>query len=174
MPQIKNKVSIVSYLKFLLKSTNQHGVHSPFVYSLVTQCFYKRKKFKPYGNWNKKQRLLYRILQYFQPQTLLEVSQKSALEVFNLRLPIHREATNQSYDFVYFDKPSLADFQRLLPTQHNDSVWVINHIYKNPETQHIWHIIKEKPEVTVTINTFYYGLVFFRKEQQKEHFSIRV
>ena len=33
---------IKSYLQFLFKSTNQHGVHSPFVYNLVTNCFYKK------------------------------------------------------------------------------------------------------------------------------------
>lgn len=32
----------IEYLKFLLKSSNQHGVHSPFVYHLVTNCFYKK------------------------------------------------------------------------------------------------------------------------------------
>lgn len=167
-------MSLLSYLKFLLKSTNQHGVHSPFVYSLVTQCFYKKRKYKPYGNWNKKQRLLYRIIQYFQPQTLLEVSENSVLDVFNLGLPIHTEVGNHSYDFVYFDKSSLQDFEQLLPTQQNDSIWVINHIYKTQKAQQIWQTIKENPRVTVTVDTYHYGLVFFRKEQQKEHFVIRV
>ena len=29
-----------SFIKFLFKSNNQHGIHSPFVYDLVTHCFY--------------------------------------------------------------------------------------------------------------------------------------
>jgi hypothetical protein len=37
-----------------------------------------------------------------------------------------------------------------------------------------WEIIKQHPKVTVTINTFYWGFVFFRSEQIKEHFTIRV
>ena len=32
-----------SYLKFLLKSQNQHGLHSPFVYYFVTKGLYKQK-----------------------------------------------------------------------------------------------------------------------------------
>lgn len=167
-------MNLIAYLKFLLQSTNQHGVHSPFVYSLVTQCFYKKRKYKPYGNWNKKQQLLYRLLKYFQPKALLEVSERPVLEVFNLGLLIHKEVTKQSYDFVYFDKPSLQDFERYLPTQQNDSIWAVNNIYKSPEAQQIWQTIKENPEVTVTVDTYHYGLVFFRKEQQKEHFVIRV
>jgi len=37
-----------------------------------------------------------------------------------------------------------------------------------------WHYIKEHSKVTVTIDTFQWGIVFFRREQEKEHFIIRV
>ena len=40
--------SIVSYLKFLMRSTNQHGVHSPFVYNLITACFYDKTNYNSY------------------------------------------------------------------------------------------------------------------------------
>ena len=39
---------IIKYVQFLSKSTNQHGVHSPFVYDLITQCFYDKT---PYQNY---------------------------------------------------------------------------------------------------------------------------
>lgn len=38
-----------AYLKFLWQSTNQHGVHSPFVYQLVTRCFYDYEFYPSYG-----------------------------------------------------------------------------------------------------------------------------
>jgi hypothetical protein len=37
-----------------------------------------------------------------------------------------------------------------------------------------WNIIKEHSLVTVTIDVFQWGIVFFRREQPKEHFIIRV
>jgi len=37
-----------------------------------------------------------------------------------------------------------------------------------------WAIIINHPKVTVSIDTFYWGIVFFRKEQVKEHFTVRV
>ena len=39
---------IKSYLKFLLHSKNEHGVHSPFVFDLVTKCFYDNNKYPEY------------------------------------------------------------------------------------------------------------------------------
>ena len=37
-----------SYIFFLFRSTNQHGVHSPFVYSFVTKCLYNKTNFTDY------------------------------------------------------------------------------------------------------------------------------
>ena len=41
---------IKSRLNFLLKSSNQHGIHSPFVYDLITKCFYDKTPFSAYHN----------------------------------------------------------------------------------------------------------------------------
>ncbi|MCB0466005.1 MAG: class I SAM-dependent methyltransferase, partial [Aequorivita sp.] len=38
-----------SYIKFLRLSKNKHGVHSPFVFDLVTKCFNDKKKYPEYG-----------------------------------------------------------------------------------------------------------------------------
>ncbi|TDA94761.1 class I SAM-dependent methyltransferase, partial [Halomonas marinisediminis] len=40
--------------------------------------------------------------------------------------------------------------------------------------QEAWTHIKKHPKVTVSIDTFYWGIVFFRKEQEKEDFVIRL
>jgi hypothetical protein len=37
-----------------------------------------------------------------------------------------------------------------------------------------WQTIKAHPKVSVTIDTYQWGMVFFRKEQAKEHFTIRI
>ena len=39
---------IKQYIKFLFKSTNHHGVHSPFVYNLITKCFYDKSYYPAY------------------------------------------------------------------------------------------------------------------------------
>ena len=39
---------IQAYLKFLWRSTNAHGVHSPFLYRLLTECLYDRTSYPEY------------------------------------------------------------------------------------------------------------------------------
>ena len=43
------RYALSSYSKFLWRSTNAHGIHSPFVYDLVTKCFYDQKKHPQYA-----------------------------------------------------------------------------------------------------------------------------
>ena len=38
--------------------------------------------------------------------------------------------------------------------------------------QEAWEEIKKHPQVSVTVDLFFWGLVFFRKEQEKENFII--
>lgn len=82
------------------------------------------------------------------------------------------------YKLIYFDgnhkeEATLQYFEMLLPTISNGSVWIFDDIHWSPEMERAWETIKKHPKVTVTIDTFQWGFVFFRKEQVKEHFVIR-
>src|SRR5690606_3452789 len=83
-----------------------------------------------------------------------------------------------SYDLIYFDgnhqkQASIDYFEKLLPLSHNDSVFIFDDIHWSPEMTEAWEYIKAHPSVKVSIDTFFWGLVFFRKEQEKQHFVIR-
>ena len=262
---------IKSYIKFLFHSKNEHGVHSPFVFDLVTKCFYDTTKYPEYetlksyrksllGNKNtidvtdfgagsrvfksntreiskiaqtagitpKNAELLFRIVRYFQPKSVLEIgtslglatsalslgnknaqiitlegcpntiaTAKKMFQVSSFKFPNNNvefvntefnlyfenfkpETLNlkpQIFDLVYFDgnhskKATLDYFEALLPTISNDSVWIFDDIHWSAEMEEAWEIIKNHPKVSVTIDTFQWGIVFFRTEQVKEHFII--
>lgn len=83
-----------------------------------------------------------------------------------------------TYDLIYFDgnhskEATLHYFEALLPTITNNTVWIFDDIHWSSGMQEAWETIKKHPKVTVTIDTFQWGLVFFRKEQEKEHFILR-
>jgi hypothetical protein len=61
-----------------------------------------------------------------------------------------------------------------LPTITNETLWIFDDIHWSIEMEEAWEKIQQHPKVTVTIDTFQWGIVFFRKEQPKEHFVIRV
>ncbi|HEU0137328.1 MAG TPA: class I SAM-dependent methyltransferase, partial [Flavobacterium sp.] len=69
---------------------------------------------------------------------------------------------------------TLRYFDLLLPTVTNDSVWIFDDIHWSRDMEDAWEEIKAHPKVTVTIDTFQWGIVFFRKEQRKEDFFVRV
>ncbi len=254
---------IKSFITFLLKSTNQHGIHSPFVYNLVTKCFYHKTNIEKVNSFNsvkqwlyknpkiinvtdfgsgskvfksnkrkvsdiakvagissKKGLLLLRMLNYFKPQNILEIGTSVGLstavlsignpkatintlegctntagvaqELFNTfklkniqlnignfkdtLLPI---VTKTKFDLIYFDgnhqkEATLRYFNLCLKTVQNNSIFIFDDINWSKEMQEAWFLIKEHPKVTVTIDTFFWGIVFFRKEQAKQHFKIRV
>jgi predicted O-methyltransferase YrrM len=262
---------IKSYLKFLWHSKNEHAVHSPFVFNLITKCFYDKKPKPEYqvlkeyrnsllenkntievtdfgagskvfksntrqiakivktaGISPKRAELLFRITNYFQPKSILEIGTSlglatSALALGNSKAKIttlegcletakiaqlqlaklssraqSRDNINNvksvvtefsvyfstsnfqllTSDLIYFDgnhskTATLEYFELLLPTITNDTVWIFDDIHWSPEMSAAWEIIQKHPKVTLTIDTFQWGLVFFRREQPKEHFVIR-
>lgn len=255
---------IKAYLKFLWNSKNEHAVHSPFVFHLVTKCFYDRKLKPEYqvlknyrnsllenkntievtdfgagskvfksnsrqiskiaktaGITQKRAELLFRITNYFQPESVLEIGTSlglatSALALGNKKSKIitlegcpetakiaqdqlkkfninnvesvakefktyfeNCQLSTVNYQLIYFDgnhskKATLDYFEILLPTITNETIWIFDDIHWSKDMEESWEIIKIHPKVSVTIDTFQWGLVFFRKEQEKEHFVIRV
>nr|WP_316928856.1 class I SAM-dependent methyltransferase [Salinimicrobium xinjiangense] len=86
---------------------------------------------------------------------------------------------NTKYSLLYIDgnhqkEATLSFFEKLLPTVHNDSVMIFDDIHWSAGMEEAWEEIKTHPQVRVTIDTFQWGLVFFRREQEKEHFIIRI
>lgn len=289
--------SVSSYVRFLLHSTNAHGVHSPFVYDLLTKCFYDQNNYTQYkalikfrkalknsgksiyvkdfgaGSRDqnlqkhqtrpvkqmlsnasvrlKRQRLLFRLVQFLQPKTILELgthlgmgtiamaSGNPKAEITSLEgcpntaeftrshleswlEEIHSEATipnhdenqvnilnitfaeyfekikqdmdlrepaaernaneaaaNKKFDIIYLDghhdgSATLKYFEQIKSLIYQDSLVIIDDIHWSKSMTAAWNKIIKDPQVTVSIDTYFWGLIFFRKEQAKEHFTVRI
>ena len=82
-------------------------------------------------------------------------------------------------DFAFFDgnhryEPTLHYFELCLAHRTDESVFVFDDIHWSADMERAWEVIKAHPEVMLTVDLFYIGLVFFRKNQPKQHFSLRV
>jgi predicted O-methyltransferase YrrM len=172
------------------------------------------------GISSKSAQLLFKIIHYFQPESILEIGTSlgiatSAMSLGNKNSKIitlegcantisvaksqcqlqnlnniefiisefssyltTQNLQPRTYKLIYFDgnhskKATLDYFEFLLPTITNDSVWIFDDIHWSENMEDAWEIIKKHPKVTVTIDTYQWGIVFFRREQKKEHFVIR-
>jgi predicted O-methyltransferase YrrM len=71
-------------------------------------------------------------------------------------------------------EPTIDYFQKLLAKADENSIFIFDDIHWSKGMEEAWEYIKQHPSVTLTIDLFFIGLVFFRKEQKvAQHFSIR-
>lgn len=62
----------------------------------------------------------------------------------------------------------------VLQKMHSDSWMIVEGIHTSSEMEYAWARLKKQPEVRLTIDLFFIGLLFCRKEQkEQEHFIIR-
>ena len=85
----------------------------------------------------------------------------------------------QKYDLVFFDgnhskEATLRYFNWAKDNSNENTIFIFDDIYWSKGMTEAWETIKKHPQVTVTIDTFFWGFVSFRKEQAKEHFTIRI
>ena len=171
------------------------------------------------GITQKRQRLLFRLVQYLQPTSILELGTSLGMathamalgnpkatvqtvegcpntlqkatdyfakhQLLNIKTyqqsfeDFFKEYPSETFDLVFIDgnhnkENTVTYFHTLLQYIHNDSVLIFDDIYWNKGMTEAWQEIIKHEQVTVSIDTFQWGLVFFRKEQRKQHFCIRL
>jgi len=87
-------------------------------------------------------------------------------------------AQQPSLDFVYIDGNHRKDatlnyFKWCLPKVTENSLLIFDDIYWSEGMKEAWTEIKNHPDVTITIDLFWIGLVYFKKGQAKEHFKLK-
>jgi predicted O-methyltransferase YrrM len=82
-------------------------------------------------------------------------------------------------DFAFVDgnhrkEPTLQYFRQLLDKTNEQSLIIFDDIHWSEEMEEAWEEIKSHPRVTLTIDLFFIGLVYFRREfKVKQDFTIR-
>lgn len=168
----------------------------------------------------KQARLLYRLTQKFQPETILEMGTAAGFSASYLKFPVPEskmisldgcpnlatvaqktfeelkvqnievrtgnfEQTLpeilkeiKTLDFVFFDgnhkkEATLHYFSQCMERITEKSVFVFDDIHWSPGMAEAWDTIKNDSRVTLSIDLFWLGLVFFRQGSPKQDFIIR-
>jgi predicted O-methyltransferase YrrM len=70
--------------------------------------------------------------------------------------------------------PTIKYFETILPKIHEGSIIIFDDVHWSGEMEAAWEKIRKDERVTLSIDLFFIGLVFFRKEfREKQHFTIR-
>lgn len=150
----------VDYALHFLTSHSRHGTHSPFVYRLVDEVIYVPRKKRE--SLSKVERFISRLVNWFNPSNVFRIGDP---------LPLH------PVDFVIADGAEVetigTQLGQVWPQVHAGSVLILVGIYRNSRMKGLWRTIQKRPNVTVTIDLFHLGLVFFHKGQAQEDFRIR-
>ncbi len=152
---------IKSYIKFILHSKNEHGVHSPFVFDLVTKCFYVSNF--PFENLNypSTNKLILKTIHYLNLKNCVRFDAQ--------------QEVNTTVDGLIVSGNSLINFsiEKIIPLCTNETCIFIEKIHQTEKNKAVWKKLHKDPRITVSIETFNLGLLFIRKEQKKEHFILK-
>jgi hypothetical protein len=185
----------MSYTSFLWKSSNAHGIHSPFVYGFVAHGIYGRNhrvvpKRKYEGISADALEVLFRTLGYFKAFRLMVTGNDKLAHTLTETIRTAGEDTSTQ---MWFFSPMasvpggaelvvlagnnyneiLAAFERGLEDANDKTVFALGNIYATPQMQLAWEKIKANPKISVSIDTYHLGLLFIRRGQAKQHFTIR-
>lgn len=254
----------LSYLRFLLRSGNAHGLHSPFVFGLYAHVINHTGQFAAFRAIEQRRRalkassqtiqvrdfgagshtgagrqrrlqdiartaakpaplaqLLFRLVNHFQPRTILELGTSLGLTTAYLAAadsrsrvltfegcPATAAVARETFqnlqlrninliegnlddtlapalaglhaplDFAFFDgnhryEPTLRYFELCLPHRTERSVFVLDDIHWSQDMERAWNVIRKHPDVRLTVDLFFVGLVFFRRNQPRQHFRLR-
>lgn len=82
-------------------------------------------------------------------------------------------------DVLYIDgnhayEPTISYFKMALEKRNANSIFIFDDIYWSEGMEKAWKEICTHPEVSLSLDLFYFGIVFFRTENKnKEHFVLK-
>ena len=96
---------------------------------------------------------------------------------FSQSLPLALSKTRE-LDFVYFDgnhkkEPTLDYFRACLQQMHPGSVFIFDDIHWSRDMTEAWNEIKMHPSVTLSVDLYSMGIIFFREATQVQHFKLK-
>jgi hypothetical protein len=162
---------IFSKVLFWCQAKNRHGVHSPFIYEFLDRAVYTPGVQKGVST----QRLLKSARLHFNPKRIWTASNLPGKSGIRGILEVDSTLPGPPFDLLVFDRPSHEVGEILSdPGQwHNDSVVYLGNLRGSASAYAMWEQISLHPSIRVVVESYWEGLLFFRKEQAKQHFKIR-
>lgn len=184
-----------------------YGVHSPFAFDLITNVIYEKRPYYAYadlkkrckelqcsgekrsGGLDKVNKLLFRLVNRCQPQTILDLGTSSLAACYLIAgksaARYYQGSTfsesafpeKETIDFLYMHHyPDSAEAERSFLSCVNltteKSLFVVEGIRYSPDMRALWERIQNHPKVGITFDLYDVGLIFFDLKKIKEHYLV--
>ena len=111
------------------------------------------------------------------PQTAAKAKEDVIVGEFSETLPQVLKNTAR-VDFMYFDgnhrkEATLNYFEQALSHVAEESIFVFDDIHWSKEMEEAWQIIKSNPKVSLSIDLFHLGILFFRQGIPRQDFVLK-
>lgn len=167
---------ILDYLRFWFSAYNEHGTHSPFVFNLLTRGLYPVDE--RWKGQSRKEQFFTRLLVYFDSQQLATLDGRIPEEVkMSISVESYQVDSDKCYEAILFqgkDAKAWPEVQTVAQSMHNDSIWIIDRRRKEASIEKYWQEVIASEEMIVTLDFYYFGVAFKRKEQLKQQFKLRL
>lgn len=105
------------------------------------------------------------------------VAPTAAVNNFADWLKLNPPSPAQPYDLVFIDgdhryQATLDYVAALLPARTENSVFVVADIHWSAGMERAWEELKQLPEVTASVDTYHFGLLFFKPGLQGPHVTL--
>lgn len=164
---------LLNHFRFMLGAKSQHGVHSPFVYELLTKGIYIKKKYainrNQFTGWERKQLILcMKLIDYLNPEKLhlSDLDQKSGhvINTYFLTNPLNRVSNKNFFaikDFVVSSSPLKLTDEKI--QSQPDTVWLLLNTHKNVN-------FSEPPPVI--LDFFHSKVGFYHPDLSPQYFKL--
>jgi hypothetical protein len=184
-----------------------YGVHSPFAYNFITNVIYEQTPYYAYrelehgkrngcgrkekgsGRSKKVNRLLFRLVNWAQPSTIvdggrspltsdyLRAAKKETRYVALASADTIGHLQEQRIDFFYIDRPEDTAFTERLfeyavERAGHRSIIVIRNIYRSAAMKAFWKQAMADERTGITFDLYDLGILFFDPSKIKQHYTI--
>ena len=185
-----------------------YGVHSPFAFNLITYVIYETTPYYKYRDladeqkklssqknrrWGyesiKVKRLLFRLVNYAQPVTIVDAGVSAASSLY---LKAGKEGADYtvasdlselflesgtSVDFLYLHDYRRSDFVEevlriCVARTAETSVFVIEGIHYTSQMRAVWKRIRQHEKAGITFDLYDLGIIFFDKTKIKQDYIV--
>jgi hypothetical protein len=161
-----NIFKLKQYIKYRSKALGRHGLHSPFAYAFVEDLLHETRS---------KVDLTPNIIAYYSIKNFFLSENAGLVNKSDSRAKKNFKKSAFTFEQLFvFPEGGLEAAAQYLSKAKADDIVLVQGLHDSEATEALWQRLYSGPRVTLSMDLFDVGLLFFREEfKVKQHFVLR-